>query len=46
MELIDRLNEVLNSYGYVVLKMEDLDELKNMVQSLTDYINVKEGEEK
>ena len=45
-ETIEKLNKALNEYGLTVVYTEDLEELKNMVQSLTDYINVKEGEEK
>ena len=42
---VEKLNKILNEYGLTVVYTEDLEELKNMVQSLTDYINIKEGDE-
>lgn len=43
--LCDRLNTILSKYGYTVIPTEDLEELKNSVESLMDYIKINEKEE-
>ena len=43
--LCDRLNDIINKYGYTVVPTEDLEELRNSVESLMDYINITEKEE-
>ena len=42
----EKLNEVLNKYGYTVISIEDLETLKNKIESLMDCIKVMEGERK
>ena len=42
----EKLNEVLNKYGYTVVEIAYLEELKNKIASLNDFINLMEVEEK
>lgn len=42
----EKLNAVLNKYGYTVIEIEYLEELKNKIASLNDFINLMEGEKR
>lgn len=40
----EKLNNVLNKYGYTVIRTEDLEDLKNKLESMVDCIKVMEGD--
>lgn len=44
-ETIKKINDELVKYGYMIIAIEEVEELKNMAQSLLDAIKVMENKE-
>lgn len=44
-ETIEKINKELNKYGYMIVSIDEIEELKNLAQSLLDAIKVMEKEE-
>jgi hypothetical protein len=44
-ETIEKINKELNKYGYMIVTIDEIEELKNMAQSLLDAIKVMENKE-